>query len=105
MNAWALFAFLWFAPASEVRDISKEPHITSQKSTKDGGREIWVHNPLNQAVWLYFECENIISLEPVGVPARLISEIHLKSNESDTVVKDNTCYISKWQIQEKGGVP
>src|SRR6266481_6548653 len=81
---------------------AKEPHIVTQHAEKNGSMTLYVHNPLNKAIWTWYECENVISVHPVGVPARSYSEIHLKSNDPDVPVEDNACYISKWQVQKNG---
>jgi hypothetical protein len=111
MKTTIFFVFLCFSLGTiskldgHIEDKSKAPHITSQHATADGGRDIYVHNPLNKAVWLFFECKNVISVHPIGVPATTTSEIHLNANEDDTHIDDEPCYINHWTFQGRGDMP
>lgn len=101
MNLFSMILFLTLSVSSN--DPSRGPHIVTQHAEKDGSRTLYVHNPLDRAVWTWYECSNVISVEPIGLPGRQFSEIHLKSNDTDVAVDDNTCYILKWKVQGKGG--
>jgi hypothetical protein len=90
---------------SKETDRSKRPHITSQHKGEMGYRILYIHNPLDKAVWVWVECQNVMSTQPIGLPARRFSEVNLKSNDPDVAVDDNTCYINHWQVQKNGNVP
>lgn len=100
MHIWALFFLI-----SLSYNPGTEPHIVTQHAERDGSKSLNIHNPLDQAVWIYIECSNVISVHPIGVPPRHWSDVNLKSNDPNVPVDDNTCYINHWQIAKNGNVP
>lgn len=107
MKLWALFAFLAFSfPPTELNggDRSKYPHITNQRPGQNGERILWIHNPLPKAVWIWLSCEDVVSIEPIGLAGDFISEIHLTAHDSDHINANNFCEIDHWKVQ-KGLTP
>ncbi len=72
----------------------QKPTILHQHSNADGVRVIRIRNP-GKTGYVYFECENVISLTPIRVPHGTHT-IHLTTNEEYRVVSPPPCVVHRW---------
>ncbi len=71
-----------------------KPTIVHQHSNLEGVRVIRIRNP-GKAGYVYFECENVISVDPIRVPHGTHT-IHLTTNRQYYIVSPPPCVISRW---------
>ncbi len=72
------------------------PHIVSQHTTKTGARELVIVNPLRKPLWLYIECENVLTIHPIGVPGYRRIAVQMKDPEQPIVTD---CFLHSWIVQ------
>lgn len=89
-----LLATLLFAVPEHAYGKDTNPKVVSQHQTKDGGRAITVKNPRG-TIWAYFECENVISVQPIRIPHGT-HVIIILPNEDDVAVSDFPCFLKYW---------
>lgn len=77
------------------------PHIESQRSTPAGTRMLTISNPVRKPLWLYIECENVLTIHPIGVDGRRVVKVEMK-DPSGPITTD--CYLHAWLVQG-GGSP
>lgn len=73
------------------------PSITKQSRTQDGHALITVYNPLPKPAWVWFECRNALSKDPIGVLSKHSVTIDLQASEP---ISPEPCLIWHWQVQE-----
>lgn len=88
-----MFGFLAGHLAYAAR--SPLPHIVSQHQTPDGKREIKFENPRKGDIWVYIECESIMSVDPIRVQHGT-HNILLQSNEEGVAVSPPPCLLHFW---------
>ncbi len=91
-KALVVVALLALPAAAQAKDSS--PKVVSQHQTKDGSRAITVRNPRG-TIWAYFECENVISVQPIRIPHGT-HIIVIRPNEDDVEVSDFPCFLKFW---------
>lgn len=78
---------------------SPAPHVISQR--QDGNvRVFYVHNPLPKAIWLYFECEGVLTQTPIGMGREHTAEIKVAG-----IDEVEQCSLNHYRIQVKGQSP
>lgn len=99
---------LGLVAAASAGRSGREPLISSQYSqmvthqyeSPTWERHILMRNPLPRAVWVYVECEQHLTVNPVGVAGRHTSEIVLPG-----IGEDEHCLLNHWNYQVNGQSP
>jgi len=80
-----------------------EPYITHQSTDmvthRDASptweRHIWIRNPFRAAVWVYIECVEHLTINPIGIGKLHISEVVIPD-----IAPDESCLLHHWYLQD-----
>ena len=96
------------ALAASLHGKPRAPFITKQSTdmvmhqyaSPTWERHIWTRNPLDYAVWVYIECEEHLTVNPIGLAGRHTSEIVLPF-----IAPEEKCLLHHWYKQEGTKTP
>jgi hypothetical protein len=93
-------AFLYLTGVGETRPVTHKPEPKIVKQESGGSPErvmLTIRNPLARAVWVYIECPNVFTEEPVGIEGRRTVKVNLAC-PSDPGAEP--CVVNHWTIQD-----
>lgn len=77
----------------------QQPHVVNQEQ-RDGFRYIYIHNTLARPIWAYIECEQHLTVTPIGIPGNRVGEVVLPDIEPD-----EKCLLNHYRVQVEGEDP
>ncbi len=93
----ALVAFLPSISHAGKKVMAPHPFIQSQKQDAEGVRHIKVLNPTGRRILVFFECENVMSVDPVPVSARKLTTVQLRAQDP----VQGECFMMHWEFRDK----
>lgn len=91
----AIAAFLVVMVATRPVQGAEVPRVTHQETTATGTRRMTISNPTHRPLWLYIECERVLTVHPIAAPAKRVFVLEMKDSEPIT----NDCYLNHWVVQ------
>jgi hypothetical protein len=69
--------------------------VTHQYASPTWERHIWIRNPFRHPVWVYLECPEHLTVNPIGLPDRKTSEVVLPD-----IPPQEMCIVHHWYLQD-----
>jgi hypothetical protein len=71
------------------------PRVVAQADGGPGRTMLTVLNPARVAVWVYVECPDALTIEPIGIPGHRAAKVNI----SCPIGLGGRCLIHHWRVQ------
>ncbi len=69
--------------------------VMHQDASPTWERHIWVKNPVGSSVWVYLECDGHLTVNPIGLQRRHLSEVVIPG-----IPPGEQCWVHHWMKQD-----
>jgi len=97
MNKLLIFAALLLTATAQAKRPAPKVEIITQELVS-GGIRLTVENTTGKDVWVFVECPNVLTTDPIRISKKRISKVLMRANGEDVDIQ-KPCIVNHYRIQ------